>query len=67
VINRSWKLGKLLLRVESRPETWIAGKRLAFSIQTPSIQPPYKIIPKQPKISISHFPRDFFGNIPSAA
>jgi hypothetical protein len=44
---------KLLRRVKNRPEIEIADKRLAFSIQTPSIEPSYKIGPKQVKMSIS--------------
>ena len=44
---------KLLRRVKSRPEIEIADKRLAFSIQTPSIEPSYKTAPNQVKLSIS--------------
>ena len=44
---------KLLRRVTSRPEIEIADKRLAFSIQTPSIEPSYKTAPNQVKLSIS--------------
>jgi hypothetical protein len=60
---------KLLRRVKSRPEIEIADKRLAFSIQTPSIEPSYKTGPKQVKISISPIAQVFFffENIPRAA
>jgi hypothetical protein len=41
------------MRTKSRPEIEIADKRLAFSIQTPSIEPSYKTAPNQVKLSIS--------------
>ena len=44
---------KLPWRVTSRPEIEISDKRLAFSIQTSSIEPSYKTAPKQVKMSIS--------------
>ena len=44
---------KLPRRVTSRPEIEISDKRLAFSSQTPSIEPSYKTAPKQVKMSIS--------------
>ena len=46
-------LRKLRRRVTSRPEIEIVDKRLAFSIQTSSIEPSYKTAPKQVKMSIS--------------
>jgi hypothetical protein len=53
-----WK--KLLRRVKSRPEIEIADKRLAFSIQTPSIEPSYKTGQKQVKMSNSPITQVFF-------
>jgi hypothetical protein len=50
---------KLLRRVKSRPEIEIADKRLAFFIQTPSIEPSYKTGPKQVKMSISPIAQGF--------
>ena len=44
---------KLPRRAKSWPEIEIAIKRLAFSSQTPSIEPSYKTGPKQVKMSIS--------------
>jgi hypothetical protein len=58
---------KLLWRVKRRPEIEIADKRLAFSTQTPSIEPSYKTGPKQVKMSISPLAPGFFDNIPRAA
>ena len=52
-------LRKLLRPVKSRPETEIADKRLAFSIQNPSIEPSYKTTPKQVKMSISRKAQGF--------
>ena len=46
-------LRKLPQRATSRPEIEISDKRLAFSSQTPSIEPSYKTAPKQVKMSIS--------------
>ena len=48
---------KLPRRVTSRPEIEIADQRLAFSYQNPSIEPPYKIVRKQLKMSIAQFPQ----------
>jgi hypothetical protein len=53
-------LRKLQRRVKNRPETEIADKRLAFSIQTSSIEPSYKIAREQVKISISQKAQGFF-------
>jgi hypothetical protein len=53
-------LRKLLRRLKSRPETEITDKRLAFSIQTPSIEPSYKTAREQVKISISQKAQGFF-------
>ena len=50
---------KLPRRVTSRPEIEIADQRLAFSYQTPSIEPSYKTVPKQLKIKISRKAQGF--------
>ena len=54
-------LRKLLRPVKSRPETEIEDKRLAFSIQNPSIhvEPSYKTASKQVKMSISQKAQGF--------
>ena len=52
-------LRKLPRRVKSRPETEIADQRLAFSSQTPSIEPSYKTTPKHVKMSISQKAQGF--------
>jgi hypothetical protein len=54
---------KLIRRVKSRPEFEIADKRLAFFIQTPSIEPSYKTAPKQVKMSISPIAQRFLKKI----
>ena len=53
---------KLLRPVKSRPEIEIADKRLAFSIQIPSIEPSFKTGPQQVKISISPIAQGFLKN-----
>jgi hypothetical protein len=52
-------LRKLPRRATSLPETEISDKRLAFSSQTPSIEPSYKTAPKQVKMSISQKAQGF--------
>ena len=42
-----------------RPESRITDQRLAFSYQNPSIEPPYKIVQKQLKMSISPIAQGF--------
>jgi hypothetical protein len=59
-------LKKLMRRVKSRPETWIADKRLAFSIQTPSIESPYTPQKqKQVEIPTSRNAQGFLGTFHS--
>jgi hypothetical protein len=55
-------LRKLPRRAKSQPEIEIATKRLAFSSQTPSIEPQYKTAQKQVKMSISQKVQGFREN-----
>jgi hypothetical protein len=52
------EIQKTAAACEEPARNWIADNRSAFYIQTLDTTQ-YKIIPKQPKIPISHFPQGF--------